>query len=493
MEIYVKNLRTLFLSVLIISTPGLARDFNSSGTIDFTDFFLFADHFGERSDAAEFDALFDLDEDGEIGLSDFFLFADAFVQAQINNLSGAEEEEETTGDISPTTPTMPENEDPLAVGSYIIWRSELEARETELTNNPLMQQVKQSIKTRNNTIVEAVNPNVPTNPENVRRVESILSKADWEFLFPRRSPEYTYTNFLKAVAKFPIFCSDQADAEQAEAICRKSLATMFAHFTQETGGHSSGWSEPEWRQGLYFLRELGWTEEDRGGYNGECNPATWQGQTWPCGTFADGTYKSYFGRGAKQLSYNYNYGPFSKAMFGTVRTLLDNPERVADTWLNLASAIFFYIYPQPPKPSMLQVITGTWQPNAYDINSGLTSGFGVTTMIINGAVECGGSIELEQSVNRIDYYQNFANYLSVPIATDEVLGCANMLQFDSPGSGSLPIYWEMDWGWEVDTPNNQSYRCQLVNYQTPFSALQEGDYAHCVVHYFTNVVIDETQ
>ena len=78
----------------------------------------------------------------------------------------------------------------------------------------------------------------------------------------------------------------------------------------------------------------------------------------PCGKDKDGDFVSYFGRGAKQLSYNYNYGPFSEAMFGTVRTLLDKPELVADT-AEPASAIFFFAYPQPPKPSMLQVIDGT--------------------------------------------------------------------------------------------------------------------------------------
>lgn len=54
-------------------------------------------------------------------------------------------------------------------------------------------------------------------------------------------------------------------------------------------------------------------------------------QTSPCGKDKDGDFVSYFGRGAKQLSYNYNYGPFSEAMYGDVRVLLDKPELVADT------------------------------------------------------------------------------------------------------------------------------------------------------------------
>lgn len=250
---------------------------------------------------------------------------------------------------------------------------------------------------------------------------------------------------------------------------------MFAHFAQETGGHENWRPEAEWRQALVYVREMGWNETMRGGYNAECRPDVWQGQQWPCGTFDNGEFKSYFGRGAKQLSYNYNYGPFSEAMFGTVRTLLDRPDLVADTWLNLASAVFFYTYPQPPKPSMLHVIDGTWQPNDHDKQNGLVPGFGVTTQIINGGVECGGPVEHAQSQNRINYYREFANYLGVAVPSDEVLGCKNMKVFDDKGAGALPIYWEQDWSYVAENPNGgKSYACKLVGYQTRFSAFKEG-------------------
>ncbi|MCY4472329.1 MAG: chitinase [Kistimonas sp.] len=311
-----------------------------------------------------------------------------------------------------------------------------------------------------------------------------MDAAAWEFLFPRRSPEYTYTNFLRAVGKFPAFCGSYTDGRDSDAICRKALATMFAHFTQETGGHTAHWDEPEWRQGLVHVRELGWAENARNGYNGECNPSVWQGEAWPCGTFSDGTFKSYFGRGAKQLSYNYNYGPFSLAMTGDVRTLLDNPEQVADTWYNLASAVFFFVYPQPPKPSMLHIVDGTWQPNAHDRDSGLVPGFGVTTQVINGGVECGGSVEVAQSQNRISYYRSFAAHLGVPVPEQEVLGCKNMLQFANEGAGALAIYWEQDWGFDPSKPEGQTFACQLVGYQTAFSALNTGDYGRCVQQHF---------
>ena len=376
---------------------------------------------------------------------------------------------------------------------YTINASDLAAKEKSLTDFPLMNAVKSSIATLENSEVEKIEPGRAANPENVKRVESVISEQDWDFLFPMRASEYTYSNFLKAIGKFPAVCGTYTDGRDSDAICRKSLATMFAHFAQETGGHESWRDIPEWRQALVYLREVGWVEGQKGGYNGECNPDIWQGQTWPCGTDKDGDYLSYFGRGAKQLSYNYNYGPFSDAMYGgDVRPLLDKPELVADTWMNLASAVFFFVYPQPPKPSMLHVIDGTWQPNDHDKANGLVDGFGVTIQIINGGVECGGAEENAQSLNRIAYYKEFANYLKVPVADDEVLGCKNMKQFDEGGAGALPIYWEEDWGWSADTPDGKTYSCQLVGYQTPFTAFKEGDYTKCVQKYFNVNVVDDS-
>lgn len=375
---------------------------------------------------------------------------------------------------------------------YTMKASDLAKKEQELTNFPLMQSVKETIRTLDNASVELIEPGRAANPENVKRVEGIVKASDWEYLFPLRAQAYIYSNFLKAVGKFPALCQTYNDGRDSDAICRKELATMFAHFAQETGGHESWRPEAEWRQALVHVREMGWSEGQKGGYNGECNPDVWQGQTWPCGKDKDGDFLSYFGRGAKQLSYNYNYGPFSEAMYGDVRVLLDKPELVADTWLNLASAIFFFAYPQPPKPSMLQVIDGTWQPNEHDKANGLVPGFGVTTQIINGGVECGGPTEIAQSQNRIKYYKEFANYLKVPVPADEVLGCANMKQFDEYGAGALKIYWEQDWGWSADTPDGKTYACQLVGYQTPFSAFKDGDYTKCVQKFYNvNIVNDD--
>ena len=55
--------------------------------------------------------------------------------------------------------------------------------------------------------MEAVSPGRPSNPANVRVVESVLPPATFQAFFPRAHSAYTYTNFLRAVAKFPAVCT----------------------------------------------------------------------------------------------------------------------------------------------------------------------------------------------------------------------------------------------------------------------------------------------
>jgi len=312
--------------------------------------------------------------------------------------------------------------------------------------------------------VELVRPGRPANPDNTKLVESIIKEKDWDYLFPQRHKSYTYTNFLKAVSKFPGVCHPDSPDR-----CRQVLATMFAHFTQETGGHNPSGGVEEWRQGLHYVEELGCDARDCG-YSKNCAGGEWTAKAWPCGKTESGDWQRYHGRGAKQLSYNYNYGQFSAAMFsGDIRRLLDDPDLVRDTWLNLASAIWFFATPQPPKPSMLAVIEGDWTPSHTDSAlRGLKLGFGLTTNIINGGIECGKGAETQQSRNRAEYYREFARYLKVEVKGE--LGCGRMKQFSE--SGSVGGYWEQDW--------SQKYHCKLVSYQTPYSALVTGDYVKCV-------------
>ncbi|WP_273431966.1 glycoside hydrolase family 19 protein [Chitinibacter tainanensis] len=352
-------------------------------------------------------------------------------------------------------------------------KAEAEAYAATLTNSDIFRKVKASVRTLPNSVVEAVAPGLMSNPSNVKRVEAILPKAKWDYYFSKAHPSYTYTRFLQATAKFPAFCGDYTDGRNADEICRRSLAASFAHFAQETGGHSvEQYGNPEWLQALVHVREMGCTEEGTGcGYNTECTDPVFN-KVWTCGTDAKGGFKKYFGRGAKQLSYNYNYGPFSQAMFdGDQSVLLKDPDRVAESWLNLASAVFFFVYPQPPKPSMLHVIDGTWVPNDFDKSRQLGNDFPTTIQIINA--ECQDSPTKAAAQNRLNYYTEFARDLGWDI-TKESMKCSGMGRFDGASSAAFNIYWEKDW--KVGGDN----KCQLVSYQTPYNALIDGQYTKCV-------------
>lgn len=286
-----------------------------------------------------------------------------------------------------------------------------------------------------NAEVEKVAIGSATNPANVRILESIFPPENFKVEFPNANSAYTYLNLLKAFAKFPRVCTTTQD-------CRRTLATIFAHFQQETAG-------------LYYLKEI----------NQDYYCADWS--DWVTAAYPCYSGQRYFGRGAKQLSWNYNYGALSSAMFGDSQVLLKNPDLVSDTWLNFASALWFFVTPQPPKPSMQQVVEKTWVPNQHDLAGKRVQGFGTTTMIINGALECGPSpSNPTASYNRQNYYRKFAADFGVDIS-GEKLDCLDMGAFDDGGSANPAIYWAPEGG------------CSLATWQTAYSALVEGEYTRC--------------
>ena len=380
------------------------------------------------------------------------------------------------------------------------------------------------------------------------------ARIAWEWLFPmanghiKQFPSaynedvangkypYTYTNYLKAVAKYPAFCGDAAADSSADLdeLCMQAMASMFAHFAQEVGGHlgatnatyrapvndtlidrsgdketgnnddggpmkefacssneSGGWcgdyaqTIPEWRQALYWVNESGCSETGAGCLYRSCDPGTWQAEAWPCP--AD---TKYFGRGPKQLSYNYNYGPYSYIIYGDVNPLLQNPAKVTEGWLAFASAVYFFMQPRPPKPSMFELIYGYWTPPAVNSANNVDSkepgpSFGASIMIINGGIECGGGKATAQAANRVKYYAGFMDYFGLDpemgITYDKTgvqthktasMSCMNMLAFEPNHGAAYPSYWEEDW--------SALGQCQLVTYETAFSGYLDGDYEKCI-------------
>ncbi|WMN61807.1 chitinase (plasmid) [Pseudoalteromonas xiamenensis] len=381
--------------------------------------------------------------------------------------------------------------DPDNAGAYLLSREEVQQAAKDKTPNPMYAVWANALKTASNVVVDQITIGASTNPANVKRVERVFGQVEWDFLTQMAAPEYTYERFLKAVGKFPAFCGDYTDGRNADAICKKSIVTAFAHFSQETGGHiakdnvsDNPQGLEEWQQALVHVREMGW-KEGQAGYTTGCGQDDWQNRRWPCKAG-----EGYFGRGAKQLSYHFNYGAFSEAMFdGDATVLLNNPGLVADSWLNLASAIWFFLTPQAPKPAMLHVIDRTWVPSARELNANIGYGFGTTINIINGGIECGEQNRTKgQPVNRIRYWEGLANYYAIPIETDEENTCWQQTPYGSLNlNGATDVLytnWEGDWGYYADRPGGYSFECKLVGYQTAYSALVPGDYEKCVTNFY---------
>jgi basic endochitinase B len=247
-----------------------------------------------------------------------------------------------------------------------------------------------------------------------------LNEKKWNELFPNRSGVgksnnkqhidfYSFKAFTITAKHFPDFLNGKPETKKRE------LAAFLANIAQETSG---GWKDAE---GGYFKWGLYFVEEQQSGSQNNYIDST--KKNYPA---VNG--KSYFGRGPKQLSWNYNYGQFSEAWFGTKDSLLSHPELLSEnSVVSFASALWFWMTPQFPKPSCHDIMAGNWKPTENDLLKGRVPGFGATVNVINGGVECGAGVDLEKTAYRYAYYQYFCNYLQV--APGDNIQCTNQKPF----------------------------------------------------------------
>jgi predicted chitinase/LysM repeat protein len=192
----------------------------------------------------------------------------------------------------------------------------------------------------------------------------IVSRQTFEAMFPNRDPFYSYDGLVAATQKYSSFCNEGSDEQR-----RREAAAFLANIAHETGD----------------LRHI--EEENKANWSHYCQPGI-----YPC---TPG--KTYHGRGPIQLSWNYNYGACGAAL-GI--DLLNNPDLVArDSAISFMTALWFWMTPQPPKPSCHHAIS--------------TSGFGMTINIINGGIECGKGQVTPQAQSRIQRYERYTRQFGV--------------------------------------------------------------------------------
>jgi hypothetical protein len=196
---------------------------------------------------------------------------------------------------------------------------------------------------------------------------------------------------------------------------KRELAAFLANISKETTG---GWQLPvgggspgdyaQW--GLYFVHEVGYTSANGAGTYSQASTE-----------YPPNPAKGYYGRGPIQLSWNYNYGQFSKFLYNDVSVLLNNPDLVQENGvLALKSAIWFWMMPQWPKPSCHQVMHDLWIPQIGEYSSAkmYKKGFAHVNNIINGGLECrssSSSLYTDKVVIRSDLYKYYLSILGFSI------------------------------------------------------------------------------
>lgn len=210
----------------------------------------------------------------------------------------------------------------------------------------------------------------------------VRQDADWNQPWAKAK---TYSQFT---VDFGAFCADKDLVTS-----KRELAAFLAQVAHETRHGRNG----QYDDGLMFLHEVNTSL-----------PYVDQNDVYPA---VPG--KKYYGRGPMQISYNGNYGFASDCIFGDKHILLQNPDLITtDAVTAFKTAIYFWMMPQEQKPSAHEVMAGIWKPTAADIAKGRTAGFGMTTNIINGEVECGRANQFGPA-DRAGFYQAFLKKLNV--------------------------------------------------------------------------------
>lgn len=345
--------------------------------------------------------------------------------------------------------------------------------------------------------------NIAAAPPNVQTVDRVLGLDKWTTLInpatagtgqgngPAPSgfqdPRASYTTFLNLIGRFPYICGEAGTWDSVDAACQREIASIIGNAAQETGAHA-GPIDEQYKQALTYTREMNCYPANCTQYDGDA--AAW-------GAPADA---HFFGRGMHQLSYAYNYGPFSAIVNqGDHRVLIDNPDLVgSDPELILGSGLWFHTSPAAPKPSPHQVLVGTYKPAkaAAGIQTApdgsVINRFEVVNSIINGGVECSTSNAnaQEQSKNRFRFYKQTLQTLGAQLTPEEqaitegVTWCSTIPQGNPFGD---PQYlYDIAYRPPMYLDTTPGGNCQVISWQPnpPLPAAAPNMYDTCMKMFF---------
>ncbi|XP_066911336.1 uncharacterized protein [Clytia hemisphaerica] len=356
-------------------------------------------------------------------------------------------------------------------------------------------------------------------------IETWFTESVFNDLFPKsnlgwgpdKCSPYNYEAFKIAARYFPKFGNEYVTKNPngtklntdytANETFRRDVAAFFAHAVQETGENDAHLydklpkdqaSDCFYRGGFYNWFEGGPVSSlvQNQGANVEdgvhcifnalyCNHFFNNTYFYPCNSHKEGDwYKGcYFGRGAIQISYSFNYGLFNRWLLqnnikhqGQPIDLLKNPNLVItkmDPPLSILASLWFYMTPQSPKPAMHDIVVGNWVSPDTDYNGGV---FGPTSLVINK--ECNGEDPQEPGgggeSRRIKAFRWFTNYFKVPFNSGDAktVSCKQFnggsKSFKFPKGMTVYLSWDIDWKTSADP--TMPCTCNMKVYQGPIVA-----------------------
>jgi len=380
----------------------------------------------------------------------------------------------------------------------------------------------------------------PTDPQKRPKsgIESWLTEDVFNDLFPKanighgptKCRPYNYQAFAIAARYFPKFGTEHFTKDPLgkalnpvytkKETARRDVAAFFAHAIQETGennGHLYQVMSKEdadncfYRGGFFnwfeggpnspFVSNGGLKPEDGALCNAQgryCDENTNNARFYPCAKGGKGGQYAgcYFGRGAIQISYNYNYGYFNRWLVdqgithnGKPIDVLAEPNLVmtkTDPPLAIMASLWFYMTPQSPKPAMHDIVIGNWVSPDSEYAAPV---FGPTSLVINN--ECGGEDKAEPGgageSRRIKAFKWFNKYFGVKsiIGSEKTLSCKNFnngnrFQFPPtmPKAANAGNSWDANWATSWDS--SKPCQCARQKYQGLIPAYDPAVMPHMV-------------
>ncbi|XP_002154007.1 uncharacterized protein LOC100214594 [Hydra vulgaris] len=362
----------------------------------------------------------------------------------------------------------------------------------------------------------------PTDPlkKPPSKLEEWFTEKVFNDLFPKANlgwgpsdcRPYNYKAFVIAARYFPKFGTEHVLTDPTKKplltkytpleTYKRDLAAFFSHAVQETGENDANLYRilPKDKAHDCFYKGgfFNWFEGGpnspfvkNGGLDpndGEfctaaaryCDDGSNTKWFYPCNPSQSGSWYQgcYYGRGAIQISYNYNYGLFNRWLKqqgithqGKPIDVLANPNLImtkTDPPLSIMASLWFYMTPQSPKPSMHDIVIGNWVSADDDYRGGV---FGPTSLVINN--ECGDEDAAEPGgageSRRIKAFRWFTNYFKVPFNTgnSKTLSCklfnGGSRKFAFKDDRFIANSWDANWktSWDLSKP----CECAMQKYQ----------------------------